>query len=576
VKGCPASGAYSLAAAIRRRFCSLFPALTVLCGLAALSGCSVKQVTVNSTPGPGGSGTPASNVNLTSNSLRYALTTNPTTLDPATVEDGTTIDLLQQIFEGLVIWNEQSQVAPGIAEKWDISKDGTIYTFHLRHGVKFHNGREVTAEDFKYSIERACDPAIHSPTASEYLADIVGAKARIDPKSGVKEVSGVKVIDPYTLQITIDAYKPYWLGNMTYPTAYVVCKEAIEKSGGKVDESSAIGAGPFKLVEYQPDKQIVLAANPDYYGGKPKLDFIVRPIITDATTRLNNYEADQLDIVGISPRDLDHVNQDEKLKSELKVFPRAATWYVGLNQAASGSPFSNKTLRQAFAMAIDRSEVVRIGLKGQADVAAGIVPPGIGYTPNFKPLSFDPAQAKQLLAQAGYPDGKGFPPLTFSFRQDLPEVADVAQVVASQLKTNLGITVQLRPMEWGQLLNEADHKTTLPLFILRWGADYPDPQDYLSILLHTDKKVGTQEDHPANDTGYSNPQFDQLCDQADVEHDPKKRLALYQQAEQIAVNDAPWVPLFFQKDLELIKPRVGHLRDSAFGHLPHLTTTVTP
>ncbi len=550
--------------------------LFLLCGLLALAGCTVKATDGSSTPGGGSAA--AINVILNANTLHYALTTDPTTLDPAIVEDGTTIDLLQQIYEGLVIWNEQSRVAPGIAEKWDISPDGKTYTFHLRHGVKFHNGREVTADDFKFSIERACDPNTKSTTAPAYLKDIVGATDKLNAKA--TEVSGVKVIDPYTLQITIDAYKPYWLGNMTYPTAYAVCKEAIEKSGGKVDKTSAIGAGPFKLVEYQPGQRVVLAANPDYYGGRPKLDFIERPIIQDANTRLNNYEADKLDILGISPRDLDRVNNDEKLKSELKVFPRAATWYIGLNQSAAGSPFGNKAVRLAFAMAIDRSEILRIALKDQAEAAQGIVPPGMGYTPNFKPLPYDPAQAKQELAQGGFPDGKNFPTLTFSYRQDQPEVGDVAQVIAGQLKNNLGISVQLRPVEWGQLLNEADQKTTLPLFILRWAADYPDPQDYLSILLHTNKKTGSpdhpQEDHPQNSTGYSNPEFDRLCDQADVEHDPKKRMALYQQAEQIAVNDAPWVPLFFQKDLELIKPRVGHLRDSVFGHLPQLTTTVTP
>jgi ABC-type transport system substrate-binding protein len=543
--------------------------LLLLFGL--LPGCTTGRK-VGENGGNGGAASPSA----AANTLRYALTTEPTTLDPATVQDGTTIDLLQSIFEGLVAWDEHNQIVPNIAEKWDVTGGGTVYTFHLKHGVRFHNGREVQADDFKYSLERACNPETKSQTVSSYLNDIVGANDLINGKPGVKEISGVKVLDPYTLQITIDAPKSYWLGKLTYPTGYVVCKEAIAKSGGRVDETSAIGTGPFKLTEFRQGYQVTLAANPDYHNGRPKLDGIARPIIKDATTRLNKYEAGELDIVDVSPRDLDRINQDATLKNELKAFPRAETWYVGLNSAAPGSPFGNRDVRRAFAMAIDKNEIVRVAFKGEAEVANGIVPPGMGnYTSKVKPLPFDPAQARQLLAKAGYPGGKGFPALTLTFRQDQPQVADASQIIASQLKTNLGLDIQLRPMEWGQFLKERDNKT-LPLAHLRWAADYLDPQNFLSVLLHTSRKVGGKEDHPENGVGYSNPEFDRLCDQADVEQDPKKREALYQQAEQIAVDDAPWVPTYFPKALELIKPRVGNIRDSLFGHLPHITTTVSP
>jgi ABC-type oligopeptide transport system substrate-binding subunit len=226
-------------------------------------------------------------------------------------------------------------------------------------------------------------------------------------------------------------------------------------------------------------------------------------------------------------------------------------------------------------MALDRQEVIRIALKDEVDLANGIVPPTMpGWKTDTKPLPYDPTKAKQLLAQAGYPDGKGFPALTISYRQDQPEVGETAQVLAQQWKTNLGVDIQMRPMEWAQFLIERQNKT-MPLFHLRWAADYLDPQDFLSVMLHTSRKINGQEDHPENGVGYSSPEFDRLCDAADVEHDPQKRMTLYQQAEQIAVNDAPWIPLYFKKDLELVKPRVGNIRDSLFGHLPHVTTTVT-
>jgi oligopeptide transport system substrate-binding protein len=525
----------------------------------------------------GGNGGGAANGN-SANALRYALMSEPTSLDPAKVEDGTTIDLLQQVYEGVVRWNENNQIEPNLAEKWEVSEDGTTYTFTLKHGVKFHNGREVTAEDFKYSMERACNPKLASQTAPNYLKDIVGVAECL--KGETTTISGITAPDVHTLIIKIDKLRPYWLGNMTYPCSYVVAKEEVEKNGGpevEISEKNMVGTGPFKLGEFRRGYQVTLSANADYHGGRPKLDSIVRPIIKEGITRLNKYEAGELDIVDVSPRDLDRINNDPKLKGDLKSFARAATWYVALNSAAKDSPFTDIRVRQAFAHAIDREETIRVALKGQADIATGIVPPGFpDYKPTITMLAFDPGKAKQLLAAAGFPEGKGFPELTFSFRQDMPQVAQTAEFLAEQLKRNLNISVQLRPMEWGQFLTERTNKT-MPLSHLRWGADYLDPQNFLTTLLHTSvRDAQGRESHPENGVGYSNPEFDKLCDAADVEKDPKKRMELYARAEQIAINDAPWVPLYFQRDLELVHSRVGNLQDSLFGHRPHITTTVTP
>jgi oligopeptide transport system substrate-binding protein len=548
-----------------------------LCGLAMagltllLTGCTTGKQSGNA--GTTEAGASAIGSKATGNVLRYALISEPTTLDPAKVEDGTTIDLLQNVFEGLVKWDEKNNIVPSLCEKWDLSPDGATYTFHLRTGVKFQkNGREMTADDFKYSFERACDPKTASPVAANYLGDIKGATDRIQGKA--TDISGVKVVDPHTLEITLNGFKPYWLGNMTYPCTFVVCKEEIVKTNGEVNENSAIGTGPFVLSRYTKGGQVSLTANPDYYAGKPKLDGIERPIILDGGTRFSSYEAGELDIVDVSAGNLDHINSDPKLKDELKAFPRAATWYVALNQDSTDSPFKKKEVRQAFAHAIDPEAIVRVALKGQADIATGIVPPNLGdYTSTCKLLAYDPAQAKKLLAQAGYPDGKGFPKLPITYRDGMPQVGSTVVVIAEQLKQNLGIEVQPQPMPWGDFLKERTAKT-MPLSHLRWGADYADPQNYLSLLLHTSKKVNGKEDHEENGVGYSNPEFDARCDKADVEHDHAKRMALYQQAEQIAVNDAPWVPLYFQRDVELVKPRVKNIRDSLFGHLPYTTTTV--
>ena len=512
------------------------------------------------------------------NVFRYPLSSDPTTLDPGKLEDGTTIDLLQQVYEGLVKWDDKNQLVPNIAEKWDISPDGKTYTFHLKHGVKFHHGREVVAADFKYSMERACDPALNSPTTG-YLQDIVGVKARLaDKANGVKDIIGIKAVDPYTLEITIDAFKPYWLGNMTYACSYVVCKEAIEKNGGKIDETNVVGTGPFMLEPgaYKRNYQVKSVANPDYHGGKPILEAIVRPIIQDSGTRLSKYQADEIDMVEIAPSDLERVEKDEKLKAELKSMPRARIWYIAMNVVPANSPFKKLEVRQAFAMAIDKKEALKVGLHDQADLASGILPLGVpGANPNIRPLAFNPAKAKELLAKAGYPDGKGFPAITFSYRNDRQEVQDVSEIIRQQLKTNLGIEVQAHPMPWVDFLKQR-HDKTLPFATSSWGADYLDPQNFLSTLLHTDNIVNGKPTHEENGIGYSNAEFDSLCDKADVERDPVKRMAMYQQAEQIAINEAPWIPLYSQRDLNLIKPRVSGYRDSLFGILPHLYTTVKP
>lgn len=511
----------------------------------------------------------------TSNYLRYPLTTAPTDLDPARVQDGTTIDLLQNIFEGLVAWNEKSQIVPNLAESWVVSNGGRTYTFHLRPGVKFQNGREVTAQDFKYSIDRACDPATRSQTAADYLNDIVGAMDCIEGKA--KGVSGVKPLDKDTLQITIDAPKSYWIDKLTYPTAWAVCREAIEKEGGVVDERSAVGTGPFMIAkpsDYQRGYQVTLTAFPGYHGGKPALSGIVRPILQDASTRLNQFAAGDLDITPVSPADLDRIDSDPRLKPDLKSWDRAATWYVALNQDAPGSPFKSKAVRQAFNMAIDKEEVIRVAQKGIVPVANAICPPGMGdFVSTCKPLPYDVPRAQQLMASAGYPGGRGFPRLTLTYRNDLPDVVATAQVLANQLEKDLGISIQCQGMEWPVFLNERNKKT-MALSFLRWGADYMDPQDFLSVLLHTDRVVNGVPDHPENGVGYSNPAFDRLCDEADVEQNHATRMKLYQQAEQIAIDDAPWVPLYYQRDLELVSPRVHGIRDCLLGHLPWTTTTL--
>jgi oligopeptide transport system substrate-binding protein len=227
-------------------------------------------------------------------------------------------------------------------------------------------------------------------------------------------------------------------------------------------------------------------------------------------------------------------------------------------------PFKDARVRRAFNHAIDKDRIIKSLLLGINPKANGIIPPGIpGYRPGFKGLQYDPDRARALLAEAGYPGGKGFPTLTLTFREKTPDLKRTAEVIAQMLQESLGIEVSLREMEWGAFL-AARHKGTLDFYHLRWAADYLDAQNFLSTML----RAGS----PQNTTGYDSPEFNRLCDLADTERDPAKRAKLYQQAEDVVVNDAAWVPVYFQRDVELAKPYVKGIEDGLMGHLPHKRT----
>jgi ABC-type transport system substrate-binding protein len=269
--------------------------------------------------------------------------------------------------------------------------------------------------------------------------------------------------------------------------------------------------------------------------------------------------------VDVQLAEISRIQTDPTLSKELKQFDRANIWYLALNQQAF-PPFKDRRVRRAFAHAINKDELIRLALRGMARRAEGIVPPGVpGRDEGFKGLAYDPTRAKQLLSEAGYPEGKGFPRLTISYRQGYTYIEDGALAIRNDLKQNLGIDVEVRRVEWAQFLKERENGT-MPCYHLRWAADYLDPQNFLSLMLRTGAKENT--------IGYSNPEFDRLCDMADVEPDPAKRMELYRQAESVAVEDAPWVTIYHKTDVELHKPTVSGIRESIMGHLPHTTTTV--
>lgn len=495
--------------------------------------------------------------------LRYPLDAEPSSLDPVTITDITTLELLQNIYEGLVRLDEKSEVVPCLAEKWDISPDGKVYTFHLRRGARFHNGRVVAADDVKYSFERALWPETKSPVAKNYLDGIVGVD---DVASGkVRELSGVKVQDPQTLVITLKRPRGYFLGELAYNTAWVYCKEAIEKTGKRIEQASAIGTGPFKLADYRRNAKVTLDAFGDYWGGKPKLDRIERPIVKDPQVAHLKYENGEVDAAVVAFSDFVADQQNPKLKAEAHQVPLADVQYLAMGQL-SPSPFQDKKVRLAFAMAIDRDAIARIAYKGLSTRANSLLCPGVpGYDPNFKPIPYDPAGAQKLLTEAGFPGGKGFPHLNLVFVEKDLQLSASAAVIRDNLKQNLGISIDLEERESATFFADARAKK-LTFHLNGWVADYPDPQNFLPTLLHTGAAV--------NRVVYHNPEFDRLCDEADTSSDPQKRIALYRQADQLAMSEAPLLPIVYNNRPVLIKPYVHDFKSNLMNFLPHRETYI--
>ncbi|BDI34345.1 peptide ABC transporter substrate-binding protein [Capsulimonas corticalis] len=525
-------------------------ALALLPSLAVFAGCGHKD---------GAEKAPSDNI------FHIAMTASPTTFDPIMVEDGTTIDMLQQVSEGLVQWTPENKVTGALAKSWDVSKDGRTYTFHLRDGVKFQDGNPMTAQDVYYSFKRAFSHKLDSPVSLTYLGDIVGSDELFAGKA--TELTGVKVIDPLTVAITIKKPKTYWIYTLTYPTGYILSKAEAKEDAGLTDAGLAAGAGtgPFRLTSYAPDSKVTLTANPGYWGGAPKIAGQERLIVIDAATRHSLYLSGKIDIVDEQKGDLDSDSSNAAIKDQVKFWPRAATYYIGLNQGTF-APFKDVRVRQALAYATDKQKIRHVVLRDNLDVAEDILAAGIpGADPSFKGIPYDPAKARELLAAAGYPGGKGFPAITIAYRESYPDLDKTVDLLRGMWKDNLGIDVQGKRTQWTVLL-DLEHKNQLDSYHIRWAADYLDPQDYYTVLLTTH---GSE-----NHTGYSNPTYDALCDKADSMPDGPERNALYRQAARIVADDVPMIPLYYQKDIELVKPYVKNIDDGLMGHLPYKNLTL--
>jgi len=463
-------------------------------------------------------------------------------LDPIQVGDVSTSEYVVEIFGGLVTLDPDLKVQPDIAKEWSVSNGGKTYTFKLRDNVVFHNSQRVTAEDFKYSIERAADPTNASPTVVAYLGNIVGVKDRFTNKAS--SVSGVKVIDETTVQIDLIEPSDFFLSELTYPVAFVVDKKTVEKSRDWTQHPN--GTGPFKLAEFKPAEKIRLVKNDRYHLGAPKIDEVDFELAGGSI--LTRYENNEIHIGGFPVTQLDEVKAgNSPLSKDYREVPEMATYYFTMNPQKE--PFDDPKVRQAFAMTIDRENINTVLFYNAFRVADGFLPPEMpGYTESIHSYPYDPQKAKQLIQDSKYA-GK-LPRITLSYGGGGAAPPDLLTAIQKGWQDTLGADVQLQAVDVSAFLRE-QRKGQFQMLSDGWSADYPDPEDFLGKLFASDS--------PLNYVKYKNDEVDKLLQQAKVDQDRTKRFQLYAQAEQKILDDATVIPLFWPVSHQLVKSCVKNL-----------------
>lgn len=464
--------------------------------------------------------------------------TSPSSLDPAMCSDSTSAGYIVNVFSGLVTLDRELETIGDIAERWEVSADGRTYTFHIRDGVKFHSGREVTAGDFKYSIERAADPQTGSSVAEAYLGDIVGFKEKAHGITD--EVIGVQVVDNRTLEITIDAPKAYFLSKLTHPTSFVVNSENV--ASGEEWWRHPDGTGPFKLHYWAEGQIIVLHRNDDFYRGKARLNSVTYNL---RGSPMMMYENRQIDIVGVGAYDIDRVlDTSNPLNRELVVASELSVYYIGFN--VSTPPLDDVRVRQALCHAIDKEKLIEVLAKGTVTVAYGILPPGMpGYNESLEGLGYNVSLAQQLIADSDY--SHDLPEIVLSLAGWCAGVSAINSAIAWMWQENLGANVSIQCVE-PQTFHTELQQRELTAFQIGWIADYPDPENFLDVLFHSDSVV--------NHIGYNNSEVDRLLEEARVETDSDVRLSLYRDIEYILVNEAVCLPIYYPRTYYLVKPYV--------------------
>jgi peptide/nickel transport system substrate-binding protein len=449
--------------------------------------------------------------------LVVGLDDDPPQLDPHFSTAAVDRQVFHSIYDKLVDVDEKLNFVPMLAEKWDISQDGKTYTFTLQKGVKFHDGTPFNAEAVKFNFERMMDPNAGSPRASE-----------------LSSIEKIEVVDETTLKVVLsEPYSPF-LAALSDRAGMMVSPKAVQEKG-KDFANSPVGTGPFKFVSRVKQDKIEVEKNAEYWGGAPKFEKIVYRPYSDENVRLTNLTSGDVDIISkVPPKDVEKLKND----SNLTLSETGALGFQGLYLNHKSEPFNNKALRQALDLVIDREAIIKVALRDTGVQAAGAIPPGTwAFDENIKPTKKNVEKAKKIMAEAGYPDG-------FEFTLQLspkPVEEQISQMIQS-MAAEAGIKVKLEIVEFGTMLDNMDN-FKFDAVRLGWSGR-TDPDGNIYALFHTDGSINY---------GYSNPEMDELLEQARVETDQKERKEIYSKATELGQEEVPFIFIYHEKDYKAFK-----------------------
>ncbi|MGE3540256.1 MAG: ABC transporter substrate-binding protein [Candidatus Tectimicrobiota bacterium] len=483
---------------------------------------------------------------------RRTLINNPVTMDPAFVSDVYSRTVVRQVFDGLVQFDAHLKPLPAIAEFWEASRDGRTWTFTLRRGVKFHHGREVTAHDFVYSFTRLLEPTKAGPV-SEFCRRLQGAEAFLEGKT--TSVEGLKALTPYTLQLKLKEPFAATLTVLGLANAAVLPREEVERLGEGFARAP-VGTGPFKLVRWESGKEIVLEAYDRYHEGRPFLDTIIFKIGAKFEEAFDAFLAGELEETVIPSQRTEEIRTEARYSIyQMLRKPSLGVLYLGFNTQVK--PFDDKRVRQAFNYAVNKDAIVREITRMGNLTATGVLPPGMpGHDPDLRGYYYSPAKAKQLLAEAGYPEGAGFPVVQL-WTVSKADSTRAELAAYQEYWAALGVQVEIQYANDWAAYDAMLRAGQAPIFRVAWYADIPDPDNFFTPLLHS-------AGHP-NYMFYRNAEVDRLLDQARQSGDEAQRLPLYRQAERLVLEDAPWIPQHNHVFEHLYQPYVQGIEISLLG-----------
>ncbi len=502
-------------------------------------------------PGPGMAGAQERTTPQQGGVYRRPLGHDPATLDPARLRDIYSLAVGQQLFDGLVQFDHTLSITPALAQFWVASRDGLIWTFTLRKGVKFHHGREVTADDVVYSFTRLLDPRLRSGVADFFLV-IQGASEFREGRA--KQVSGLAAPDRYTVRVTLTEAPVPFVSILAVGQAKIVPRELLEEQG-EAFGTQPVGTGPFRFVRWERGKEIVLAANPDYFDGPPKLARLIFRIFPGERIEavFAEFQAGALEDSPIPSKEYRQIIANPAYQYVRR--PMFNLRHYGLNTRTK--PLDDRRVRQALVHAIDREAVVSEVWLGRYTFAKGILPPGtLGFNPKLSGYPYDPSRARELLAQAGHAGGRGLPPLFIwsSVRGD--EILREHDRIRKDLQA-VGIAAEFQYNADWPSFSKAMAERKLPVFLRGWFADVPDPHNFLAKLFHSGS--------PWNYMGYANPAVDALLDRARAEGDVARRVEVYRRAEEEILEDVPVIPFWHQTYERVFQGYVKGVEVSGLG-----------